>query len=81
MDSMLSRYRTQAAITGPLSLPKGLEHKVGYRSLAWYKCNHIFLLEALAPVRVALGSGPLAATFSGNVLGMSRNLRVSNVLC
>ena len=31
----------------------------------------IFSLEALAPLSVAMGGGPLASTFSGTVRGMS----------
>ena len=60
-----------------LSLLKELD--IRYRSVVWYRnrCSHIFLLEALASLNAAVhggGCGPLAATFSGNVRGMSRNV-------
>jgi len=38
------------------------------------------LLEALAPLSVDVGSGPLAATFSGIVWGISRNVSGASVV-
>ena len=61
-------------IAGCLSLLNMLD--IEYRSVVWYRdrYGHIFLLEALASLNAAVhgdGCGPLAATFSGNVRGMS----------
>ena len=51
-----------------------------YRSVACGNWYHIFLREALAPPSVAVGGGPLAATFSGIVRGMSCKIRGASIV-
>ena len=59
-------------IAGCLSLLNMLD--IEYRSVLWYRYRYGHILEALASLNAAVhgdGCGPLAATFSGNVRGMS----------
>ena len=52
-----------------------------HRSLiAWYRCSHMFLLEALAFLNSPVGGGPPIFVFSGTVRGVSRNVRSSSIV-